>query len=462
VKKIGYIGGEKITKYTLLIVVASVLFVLPAVGMDSFFDINEDNAVEYYGMNADLIWIGDQIAQTMGPFTTPLPFDKIPVTTNAFGVDKTQRNNADELPINAAIIEIEDQYAMALGSGIAKNTANVSDKSISGNSTILGPVGWAIGWYSNNTAAILHTQNGGKAWEVQGNSALWTGVYGTDISAVDEWTAWAALLGDANGAIIHTTDGGTNWNPQPLPDGINEGVKGIKGLSRNVAWAVTIGGTVMRTLDGGENWIVIPHEGITIKQVNRIDAKGDDIWIADYGSGEYGMIHSPDFGVTWRRERLPDISDGPMAVSIVSSQIAWATVRPEANLYRTVDGGGTWHLDAPDVSGPNDLDDICAPDADTVWAVQNLNTAGNIIRVRLVNGNVTSDVMDPTRKYRYEGVTCFDEKTVWVVGIKAYGVDPSFPDGVILHTNDGTTWTNQPLPVNDVALWKVSFADAHR
>lgn len=334
---------------------------------------------------------------------------------------------------------------------------------------ITGEVGWAIGWRSDNTAAILYTCNGGKTWEEQGNTALWTGLSGNDISAVDEWTAWAALgSGDEGGAILHTIDGGDNWNLQALPEGINETVKGIKGLSRSVAWAVTLGGTVMRTLDGGENWVVIPHDGVTMTQINRIDAKGEDIWIADYGSGEYGMIHSADFGVTWRQEQLPDVDpaagEGPMGVSIVSSQIVWAAVRPEANLYRTVDGGEAWHIDAPNVSGPNDIDDICAPDADTVWAVQNLGgeSGGNIICVRLVNGEVITDIMDPTGMYVYEGVTCFDEKTVWVVGMKAYGVDPSFPEGVILHTSDGATWTNQPLPVNDVALWKVSFAGAHR
>ena len=332
-----------------------------------------------------------------------------------------------------------------------------------------GQVGWAIGWRSDYSAAILHTRNGGKIWEEQGDTALWTGLGGNDISAVDEWTAWAAVgSGDGGGgAILHTTDGGAHWRVQSLPEGVNETVKGIKGLSRSEAWAVTLGGTVMRTLDAGENWVVIPHPGVTMKQVNRMDVKGEDIWIADVGSGEFGMIHSPDSGVTWQQEHLSDIDPaggGPMAVSIVSSQVAWAAVRPEANIYRTVDGGDSWHLDAPDVSGPNDLDDVCSPNADMVWAVQNRGGAsgGSIIRVRLVNGQAVSDIMDPTGKYVYEGLTCFDEKTLWVVGFKAYGVDPNLPQGVILHTSDGTTWTSQPLAVNDVSLWKVSFVGARR
>jgi hypothetical protein len=105
--------------------VASVLLVLPAVGMDNLFNIFEEDAIEYDGVNADLIWIGDQIAHTLGPFTTLSPFDEIPVATNTFAVDKTQTNDADQLLINIALIEVEGQYAMAVGSGIATNTVNI-------------------------------------------------------------------------------------------------------------------------------------------------------------------------------------------------------------------------------------------------------------------------------------------------------------------------------------------------
>lgn len=338
------------------------------------------------------------------------------------------------------------------------------------DNTITRPAGWAIGWHPDNTAAILYTRNGGETWEEQGNTSQWTGMSGNDISAVDELTAWAAVgSGDGRGAILHTTDGGTNWSLQPLPAGVSDVVKGIRGISRSVAWAVTLGGTVMRTLDGGQTWVVVPHDGATIKQVNRMDVKGEDIYIADVGSGAMGMIHSADAGRTWRQEYLPGVDPkpgcGPMCVSIVNAQVVWAAIRPEANIYRTVDGGSSWHLDAPRVSGPNDLDDICAPSADMAWTVQNISgmNGGRIISVRLVNGQVVTDIMDPMGgKYQYEGVTCSDEKNVWVVGFKSYSAEPGLPDGVILHTADGNAWTSQPLPVKDAGLWKVSFVAAHR
>jgi hypothetical protein len=154
-----------------------------------------------------------------------------------------------------------------------------------------------------------------------------------------------------------------------------------------------------------------------------------------------------------------------MGVSIVSSEVAWSAVKLNADIYRTRNGGTTWSMDAPAVSGPNDIDDICAPVADMVWAAQNIGgfSGGRIIRVNLSNGTVSSTTMDPmSGKYQYEGVTCFDDKIAWVVGFKSPLVGPAFPDGVILHTEDGATWTSQTLPVSDVNLWKVSFVGAHR
>ncbi len=333
-------------------------------------------------------------------------------------------------------------------------------------STSPGKIGWTIGHRPDRTAAILFTDNGGQSWEEQGDPTLWKGMDGEDISAVDEWTAWAAVGNEGKGAILHTSDGGFTWKIQPFPEGVEDEVKGVKGLSRDVAWAVTLSGIVMRTGDGGETWTVIPHENVPIKQVNRMDAKGEDIWIADFGNAT-SMIHSPDFGKTWRLEPLPEDPDltetRPMGITIVDSQTAWSAIKSYPNLYRTTDGGDVWHDDAREVSGEGDIDDICASSADAVWAAQNQGqTIGAIIRVRLVDGEMISEIMKPIENYAFEGVTCFDEKTAWVVGMKPHALEQDLPDGVILHTTDGSHWKSQPLPVKDVALWKVSFVGAHR
>lgn len=47
-----------------------------------------------------------------------------------------------------------------------------------------GSVGWAIGQGSDDTAAILYTDNRGRSWAEQGDPDLWKGMSGNDISAV--------------------------------------------------------------------------------------------------------------------------------------------------------------------------------------------------------------------------------------------------------------------------------------
>jgi photosystem II stability/assembly factor-like uncharacterized protein len=326
--------------------------------------------------------------------------------------------------------------------------------------------GWAIGKDPDGTAVILHTNNGGITWEVQGDRSLWKEHYGADISAVNERTAWAALGPTASegGMILHTSNGGSTWNVQVLPQDIPEGVKGIKGVSREEAWAVGLSGPVMHTADGGETWEIVPTPGIAFRQVNRIDVRGNDIWIADFGNGENGMIHSPDRGLTWRQEYLPGVAarHGPMTVSIVSAQVAWTSVNMQGELYRTLDGGLTWKIDAPDLSGPNDIDDVCAVGANESWAVQNTSGGGIVMRVKVVGNEITKSVWY-FPEYVYEGISAFDEQRAWIAGYRAMSSPVELPKGSILYTNDGgETWGSQRLPVNDVDLWKLSFVGACR
>jgi photosystem II stability/assembly factor-like uncharacterized protein len=326
--------------------------------------------------------------------------------------------------------------------------------------------GWAIGNDPDNTAVILHTDNGGKTWEVQGDGSLWKEHNGLDISAVDEGNAWAALGPNTSegGMILHTSDGGSNWKVQALPQAVPEGVKGIKGVSPDEAWAVGLNGPVMHTNNGGETWEIVPTPGITLQQVNRIDVLGNDIWIADFGNGENGMIHSPDGGLTWRQEYLPGVDDrhGPMTASIVNTQVAWTSVNMQGELYRTLDGGLTWKIDVPGLSGPNDIDDVCAVSANEAWAVQNTSGCGYVFFVKIVGNDVIKSEWCFT-DYVYEGVSAFDEQRAWIGGYRGMSSPVELPKGSILHTSDGgKTWVSQILPVNDVDIWKVSFVGARR
>lgn len=157
-------------------------------------------------------------------------------------------------------------------------------------------------------------------------------------------------------------DGGATWVIQPLPAGVNDHVNGVNGLSREVAWAVTLSRMIMRTTNSGQPWEVIPHPNVPLTEVNRMDAVApNDVWIVDHTT-EYGVAHTQDNGVTWRRERLPDVGlgTGPLSINAFSSSVVWASVAGQSDFYRTTDGGEHWSRVVSSLAGGNDFDDICS------------------------------------------------------------------------------------------------------
>ncbi len=349
------------------------------------------------------------------------------------------------------------------------------------NSTPAPPTGWVIGQVSDAdhvpTAKILKTGNGGASWTLQTLPAGCVGFQGNDISAVNGQVAWAAV-GDPyhlDGGILHTADGGASWTLQALPDGLgNRCIKSIKGVSPTEAWAVSIRGDLLHTTDGGDHWTIVPLKKaddsiIPIQEVNRMDVTGLDIWIVDFLGGNLGVIHSPNGGITWRQEQLPDISQGggPLSISAFDSHIAWTAVNSEGYLWGTSNGGQSWNKSNETIAGTADFDDICASSANVIWIAQNngLSSGGVAARITVTNGNFESNLYSNVN-YMMEGISAMnDNTTAWLVGFKTMFADPELPHGAIYFTHDGgVTWQLQILPDNarDVDLWKVSFVGARR
>jgi photosystem II stability/assembly factor-like uncharacterized protein len=346
-------------------------------------------------------------------------------------------------------------------------------------------VGWAVGQVVDEQGKVIgpsiqHTRNGGRKWIEQADISRWPGYAATDVSAVDKRTAWVALEGPGElGAILHTRNGGVNWVAQTLPDGVGI-IKQVKGLSHREAWAASLGGTVLHTTDKGETWNIVDTSPIPIVQVNRMDVIGyvdprDDtrpakdklmsnanIWIADEigeDDGQLGMIHSLYNGDIWRQEYIP-CETPPCRVHMVSAfspRVAWAAAWYDGTLYRTADGGENWKNVGH--AGNNDIDDMCAPSEDTLWAVQYQGRAGGVIYHARLLGDGTSEVasFNPSPGYAYEGLTCVDDQTAVAVGYQAPGQSP----GLIVSTTDGgTTWRS--VIIDNVMFWKTSFVGARR
>jgi hypothetical protein len=103
-------------------------------------------------------------------------------------------------------------------------------------------LGWAVG--TNGT--ILHTEDGGKSWNVQPSKTIESV---SSVSFVTPQLGWAV---GTEGTILHTQDGGKSWNAQA--SNTSEWLYSVSFTTPQLGWAVGTNGTILRTQDGGKSW----------------------------------------------------------------------------------------------------------------------------------------------------------------------------------------------------------------
>ena len=155
---------------------------------------------------------------------------------------------------------------------------------------------------------ILMTKNGGIDWEdvsldclaILPEELLMNGIVSInlyDILFVSSDSGW--VVGDS-GAILHSEDGGRQWQVKNI--GLLPPLFSISFKNEKVGWAVGQNGFSLKTEDGGETW-----EKIILEKVNSLY----EIRISDnYGvivGDQATLLKSTDGGIQWNKigTRLP-------------------------------------------------------------------------------------------------------------------------------------------------------------
>jgi photosystem II stability/assembly factor-like uncharacterized protein len=113
-----------------------------------------------------------------------------------------------------------------------------------------GNVGCAVGGGGAMGSTILFTIDGGDTWTPQSAGGLLTQLQ--DVCLIDPLTGW--IVG-RDGVILHTSDGGANWDQQTSPTAT--WLTGVSFVDANNGWAsggAVSDGVVLHTSDGGANW----------------------------------------------------------------------------------------------------------------------------------------------------------------------------------------------------------------
>jgi photosystem II stability/assembly factor-like uncharacterized protein len=275
--------------------------------------------------------------------------------------------------------------------------------------------GWAVG----DRGVILHTEDGGRHWQLQ--RAPTAGCL-ESVHFIDTRHGWAV------GSVVHpythrtrcivarTQDGGRTW--MLVPDLTLPGLKQVHFHTQHHGWAIGNGSSlyptgVFRTDDGGRSWATIPgglsgkwtagdffdpHHGVvaghdgrlaTIAVPRVVDSRTPDLgkrplraiqvpdgrtgWMV--GDGGLAMQTS-DGGLTWQNPegRLPagakDLFDF-RALAVLGPHV-WIAGAPGTTIFHTADGGHSWELLPTDQQVP--LRAITFVDPDRGWAVGALGT----------------------------------------------------------------------------------------
>ena len=151
------------------------------------------------------------------------------------------------------------------------------------------------GWVSGDSGLIIHTSNGGKDWETQYTNDSLNVV---NIFFLNDQIGWGSALSNYyepyGTFVLKTTDGGINWNSEFLSMG-EVYVNSFYFLDTLTGFAIGSPRVFHRTTDGGSNWVKVNLDSSIVSGIPPITIK---FYSPQYGYACGGVRDI--VGVVWR------------------------------------------------------------------------------------------------------------------------------------------------------------------
>jgi len=201
-----------------------------------------------------------------------------------------------------------------------------------------------------------------------------------DISFVDSQNGWILTEGSFNnndtGYIMHTTNGGVNWDIQ-FDSTLTLNV--LQFIDNEYGYA---GGgfgraSFLKTTNGGINWQYSVAPGIgayniwDLKFVNR-----DTGWVCSDDEFDGGVFKTTNGGGSWVRQTTPT-QLRPIKLFFIDNNTGWALNPPNNSIYKTTNSGTNWLFLNGISSG---LRDLFFLSNDTGWIIRNTGNQNGILK----------------------------------------------------------------------------------
>jgi photosystem II stability/assembly factor-like uncharacterized protein len=232
--------------------------------------------------------------------------------------------------------------------------------------------GWLIAASLQDNYLLFATSDGGNSWLEITTLPMEAGWFLHSVFFSDKLNGWIVLKemtlsNFSNGRLLHTVDGGKNWQTLGMPIG-----EAVRFTTEEIGWtAGGVGGNELyQTQDGGCTWrsITLPlPKGI--RDIILLPAFKDPqngilpVMITEQDETRIEVFTTQDEGETWQWSYIVNsLPEGLSSVSFITPQVAWGVSNLgscqttdigkdcvlQMELWRSFDGGKTWTvIEAP-------------------------------------------------------------------------------------------------------------------
>ncbi len=245
----------------------------------------------------------------------------------------------------------------------------------------------------------------------------------------------------SQGEILRSTDGGVNWEVNPLTPAI---LRGLDFVNQDYGWAVgSLTDKSYRTTDGGDTWLPMNNAPDTTKYAVRFMTQ-ELGWSCGYAGF---IIKSTNGGESWRSVSNHSVTSETLYGIGFTDAYRIFIVGNDETVIRSTDGGDTWELKNIGITSGTDLRSVDFPITSSGLVGY---AAGDYSRIfkTMDGGETWQNIYNPGGSDMLWSITASPYYTVLACG----------ESSTLLRSSDwGDTWSQVAIPVEDVTLYSVEY-----